>query len=81
MHEARARFEALVAEVGSGNTAQAWVCYHGHQNLSFGVANSVIAEEVARPYLARWPKMDRNAVVQGWAGVYSSFLLSHWPRS
>ena len=120
MHEARDRFEALVAEVGD----EAWVGYHGHQNLSFGVANSVIAhevgvrwidgslcalgagagnsptevlaavfdrlgidtgvdaaalidaaEDVVRPYLPRWPKMDRNAIVQGWAGVYSSFLL------
>lgn len=120
MHEAKARFEALVAEVGD----EAWVGYHGHQNLSFGVANSVLAyeagvryvdgslcalgagagnsptevlaavfdrldigtgldvlglldaaEEVVRPYLQRWPKMDRNAIVQGWAGVYSSFLL------
>jgi 4-hydroxy 2-oxovalerate aldolase len=120
MHEAKARFEALVAEVGD----EAWVGYHGHQNLSLGVANSVIAyesgvryidgsvcalgagagnsptevlaavfdrlgiatgldvsalldasEDVVRPYLHRWPKMDRNAIVQGWAGVYSSFLL------
>lgn len=120
MHDARARFEALVAEVGD----EAWVGYHGHQNMSLGVANSVIAyecgvryidgslcalgagsgnsptevlaamfdrlgvntgldvpamldaaEEVVRPYLLRWPKMDRNAIVQGWAGVYSSFLL------
>lgn len=120
MHEARTRFEALVAEVGD----QAWVGYHGHQNMSLGVANSVLAyeagvrqidgslcalgagagnsptevlaavfdrmgvdtgldvvglltaaEEVVRPYLHRWPKMDRNAIVQGWAGVYSSFLL------
>jgi 4-hydroxy 2-oxovalerate aldolase len=120
MHEAKARFEALVAEVGD----EAWVGYHGHQNLSLGVANSVLAqeagvryidgslcalgagagnsptevlaavfdrlgvdtgldvgalvdaaEEVVRPYLTRWPKMDRNAIVQGWAGVYSSFLL------
>jgi 4-hydroxy 2-oxovalerate aldolase len=120
MHEARARFEALVAEVGD----EAWVGYHGHQNISLGVANSVLAyeagvkqidgslcalgagsgnsptevlaavfdrlgiatgldvlgllsaaEEVVRPYLHRWPKMDRNAIVQGWAGVYSSFLL------
>jgi 4-hydroxy 2-oxovalerate aldolase len=120
MHEAKARFEALVAEVGD----EAWVGYHGHQNLSFGVANSVLAyeagvrqidgslcalgagsgnsptevlaavfdrlgvstgldvlgllaaaDEVVRPYLTRWPKMDRNAIVQGWAGVYSSFLL------
>ena len=120
MHEARARFDALVAEVGD----EAWVGYHGHQNMSMGVANSVVAheagvryidgslcalgagsgnsptevlaavfdrlgvdtgldvsalldaaEEVVRPYLPRWPKMDRNAIVQGWAGVYSSFLL------
>lgn len=120
MHEAQARFEALVAEVGD----EAWVGYHGHQNMSLGVANSVLAyeagvrqidgslcalgagagnsptevlaavfdrmgvdtgldvlglltaaEEVVRPYLHRWPKTDRNAIVQGWAGVYSSFLL------
>jgi 4-hydroxy 2-oxovalerate aldolase len=120
MHEAKARFEALVTEVGD----EAWVGYHGHQNLSLGVANSVLAyeagvryvdgslcalgagagnsptevlgsvfdrlgvstgldvlalldaaENVVRPYLTRWPKMDRNAIVQGWAGVYSSFLL------
>ena len=120
MHEAKDRFEALLAEVGD----EAWVGYHGHQNLSFGVANSVTAqrlgvryidgslcalgagagnsptevlaavfdrlgvdtgldvmgllraaEDVVRPYLNRWPKMDRNAIVQGWVGVYSSFLL------
>ncbi len=120
MHEAKARFDALVAEVGD----EAWVGYHGHQNMSLGVANSVLAyeagvryidgslcalgagagnsptevlaavfdrldvstgldvsaileaaEEVVRPYLHRWPKMDRNAIVQGWSGVYSSFLL------
>jgi 4-hydroxy 2-oxovalerate aldolase len=120
MHEAKARFEALVGEVGE----QALVGYHGHQNMGLGVANSVIAwetgvrsidgslcalgagsgnsptevlaavfdrlgahtgldvsalldaaEDVVRPYLLRWPKMDRNAIVQGWAGVYSSFLL------
>ncbi len=120
MDDARARFEALLAEVGD----DAWVGYHGHQNMSMGVANSVIAaelgvrqidgslcalgagsgnsptevlaavfdrlgvstgvdvaalldaaEDVVRPYLPRWPKMDRNAIVQGWAGVYSSFLL------
>jgi 4-hydroxy 2-oxovalerate aldolase len=120
MHEAKARFEALIAEVGD----EAWVGYHGHQNLSLGVANSVLAQEagvrcidgslcalgagagnsptevlaavfdrlcvdtgldilalldaaedIVLPYLRRWPKMDRNAIVQGWAGVYSSFLL------
>src|SRR5260370_18680181 len=41
MNEARARFEALVTEVGD----DAWVGYHGHQNVSMGVANSVIAYE------------------------------------
>lgn len=120
MHEAKERFEALLAEVGD----EALVGYHGHQNMTLGVANSVIAyetgvrsidgslcalgagagnsptevlaavfdrlnvdtgldvialldaaEDVVRPYLARWPKADRNAIVQGWAGVYSSFLL------
>jgi 4-hydroxy 2-oxovalerate aldolase len=120
MHEAKARFDALVAEVGD----EALVGYHGHQNVGMGVANSVLAyesgvrsidgslcalgagagnsptevlaavfdrlgvdtgldvlalldaaEDVVRPYLPRWPKMDRNAIVQGWAGVYSSFLL------
>ena len=120
MDDAKARFDALIDAVGD----DAWVGYHGHQNLSLGVANSVLAieagvkqidgslcalgagsgnsptevlaavldrmnidsgvdvpalldaaEEVVRPYLHRWPKMDRNAIVQGWAGVYSSFLL------
>jgi 4-hydroxy 2-oxovalerate aldolase len=120
MHEARARFDALVGEVGD----EALVGYHGHQNIGLGVANSVLAyeagvrsidgslcalgagagnsptevlaavfdrlgvatglnvlgvldaaEEVVKPYLPRWPTMDRNAIVQGWAGVYSSFLL------
>ncbi len=47
MHEARARFEALVAEVGD----EAWVGYHDHQNLSFGVANSVIAHEAGVRYI------------------------------
>ena len=118
--DAQVRVEALVREVGD----QAQVGFHGHQNLSLGIANSVLAfqngarqidgalcalgagagnsptevlaatfdhlgvetgvdvgaalaaaEEVVRPFLPRWPKMDRTAIVQGWAGVYSSFLL------
>ena len=118
--DAQVRVEALVREVGT----EAQVGFHGHQNLSLGVANSVLAfqngarqldgalcalgagagnsptevlaatfdhlgvatgldvgavlaaaEEVVRPFLPRWPKMDRTAIVQGWAGVYSSFLL------
>jgi 4-hydroxy 2-oxovalerate aldolase len=118
--DAQQRVQAMVAEIGG----DAQVGFHGHQNLSLGVANSVLAfqhgarqidgalcalgagagnsptevlaatfdhlgvrtgvdvgsvlaaaEEVVRPFLPRWPKMDRTAVVQGWAGVYSSFLL------
>ncbi|MGF1662769.1 MAG: 4-hydroxy-2-oxovalerate aldolase [Kineosporiaceae bacterium] len=120
MTEAKERIDAVHAEIGH----QAQVGFHGHQNLSLGVANSVLAfqsgarqidgslcalgagagnsptevlaatfdhlgvatgvdvggvldaaEEVVRPYLPRWPKADRTAIVQGWAGVYSSFLL------
>lgn len=114
------RIAAMVAEFGD----QAQVGYHGHQNLSFGVANSVLAyragarqidgslvalgagagnsptevlaatfeklgivtgvdkdalmdaaENVVKPYITRLPVMDRSSIVQGYAGVYSSFLL------
>jgi 4-hydroxy 2-oxovalerate aldolase len=117
---AQVRVAAMVAEIGH----QAQVGFHGHQNLSMGVANSVLAyqngarqidgalcalgagagnsptevlaatfdkldiatgvdvagvlaaaEDVVKPFLPRWPSMDRNAIVQGYAGVYSSFLL------
>jgi 4-hydroxy 2-oxovalerate aldolase len=120
LSEAQARVAALVAEVGSA----AEVGFHGHQNLSLGVANSVLAvqagarqvdgalcalgagagnsptevlaatfdrlgistglsvdgvlaaaEDVLRPLIPTLPWMDRSAVVQGYAGVYSSFLL------
>jgi 4-hydroxy 2-oxovalerate aldolase len=118
--DAQARVAALVAELG----AQAQVGFHGHQNLSLGVANSVLAvqggarqvdgalcalgagagnaptevlaatfaklgietgvdvdgvlaaaQDVLRPTLPRVPAADRSAIVQGYAGVYSSFLL------
>ncbi|MEV6912033.1 4-hydroxy-2-oxovalerate aldolase [Amycolatopsis sp. NPDC051071] len=120
LEDASERVAALVAEFGS----QAQVGYHGHQNLSFGVANSVLAcragarqidgslvalgagagnsptevlaatferlgirtgvdkdvlmeaaENVVKPYITRLPGMDRSSIVQGFAGVYSSFLL------
>lgn len=118
--EAQQRVSALVREIGR----DAQVGFHGHQNLSLGVANSVLAyqagarqldgalcalgagagnsptevlaavftrlgvhigidpsaaaaaaEDVVRPYIQRLPWMDRAAIVQGYAGVYSSFLL------
>jgi 4-hydroxy 2-oxovalerate aldolase len=33
------------------------------------------AENVVKKYLTRLPVMDRSSIVQGFAGVYSSFLL------
>lgn len=118
--DARARVEALVAELGD----DAQVGLHGHQNLCLGVANSLAAyqagarqidgtlcalgagagnsptevlaaafdrmgvrtgldlevllhaaAEVALPFIERLPWADRSSVVQGHAGVYSSFLL------
>jgi 4-hydroxy 2-oxovalerate aldolase len=120
LSDAQARVQALIAEIG----ADAQVGFHGHQNLSLGVANSVLAyqagakqldgalcalgagagnaptevlaatlaklgirtgvdtnavlaaaEEVVRPFIPRLPWMDRGAITQGYAGVYSSFLL------
>jgi 4-hydroxy 2-oxovalerate aldolase len=120
LEDARERVAALVKEIG----AEAEVGFHGHQNLSLGVANSVLAyqtgarqidgalcalgagagnaptevlaavfsrlqvptgldagavaaaaEDVVRPYVPRLPWMDRASIVQGYAGVYSSFLL------
>jgi len=118
--DAQTRVAALVTEIGT----QAQVGFHGHQNLSLGVANSVLAvqagarqvdgalcalgagagnaptevlaatfaklgietgvdvddvlaaaQDVLRPALPRVPFADRSAIVQGYAGVYSSFLL------
>lgn len=114
------RVSALVAELG--NDAQ--VGFHGHQNMSFGVANSVFAvragakqidgtlvalgagagnsptevlaaafdrleiktgvdvqglmaaaEDIVKPFITRMPVMDRASIMQGYAGVYSSFLI------
>ncbi|MEV7970946.1 4-hydroxy-2-oxovalerate aldolase [Sphaerisporangium sp. NPDC088356] len=114
------RVAAVVAEIG----AEAQVGFHGHQNLSLGVANSVLAyqagarqidgalcalgagagnsptevlaavyermgiptgielstvlaaaEEVVRPFIPKDPIADRSSIIQGRAGVYSSFLM------
>ncbi|WP_242907118.1 4-hydroxy-2-oxovalerate aldolase [Actinomadura terrae] len=118
--EAQERISALVREIGH----EAQVGFHGHQNLSLGVANSVLAQQngarqidgalcalgagagnsptevlvatferlgvptgvdvqgalaaaddVVKPFLHRLPFADRGAITQGYAGVYSSFLL------
>lgn len=120
LSDAQTRVRALVREIG----AEARVGFHGHQNLSLGVANSVLAyqggarqidgalcalgagagnaptevlaatferlgistgvdvqgamaaaEDVVKPFVPRLPWMDRSSIVQGYAGVYSSFLL------
>jgi len=119
--DAQDRVRAVVDEVARDG---AQVGFHGHQNLSLGVANSVLAyqagarqidgalcalgagagnsptevlaatfermgirtgvdlgevlsaaEEVVRPFVPRLPWMDRASITQGYAGVYSSFLL------
>ena len=33
------------------------------------------AEDVVRPFIPRLPWMDRASITQGYAGVYSSFLV------
>jgi 4-hydroxy 2-oxovalerate aldolase len=120
LSDAQERIQAVIAEV----VRDAQVGFHGHQNLSMGVANSVLAyqagakqidgalcalgagagnsptevlaatfermgirtgvdlrevlsaaEEVVRPFIPRLPWMDRSSITQGYAGVYSSFLL------
>jgi 4-hydroxy 2-oxovalerate aldolase len=120
LSEAQARVRALLEGIG----LHAQVGFHGHQNLSLGVANSVLAvqggarqidgalcalgagagnaptevltatfdrlgistgvdvqgvlaaaQDVLRPIVPRLPFADRSAIVQGHAGVYSSFLL------
>jgi 4-hydroxy 2-oxovalerate aldolase len=38
-------------------------------------ATLAAADEVVRPFLPRLPWTDRASIVQGYAGVYSSFLL------
>lgn len=117
---AQQRIQAVIDEISH----EAQVGFHGHQNLSMGVANSVLAyqagakqidgalcalgagagnsptevlaatyermgirtgidlgevlsaaEDVVRPFIPRLPWMDRASITQGYAGVYSSFLL------
>jgi 4-hydroxy 2-oxovalerate aldolase len=118
--DAQERVQSVINEI----SRDAQVGFHGHQNLSMGVANSVLAyqagarqvdgallalgagagnsptevlaatferlgvptgvdvqaalaaaEEIVKPMVPRIPHMDRSSIVQGYAGVYSSFLL------
>ena len=118
--DAQDRVQAVIDEIGP----QAQVGFHGHQNMSMGIANSVLAyqagarqvdgallalgagagnsptevlaatyarlgvptgvdvdkvlaaaEEIVKPIVPRLPHMDRSSITQGYAGVYSSFLL------
>jgi 4-hydroxy 2-oxovalerate aldolase len=120
LSDAQQRIQAVLDEIGE----EAQVGFHGHQNLSLGIANSVLAyqagakqidgalcalgagagnsptevlaatfermgvrtgvdlgevlsaaEDVVRPFIPRLPWMDRASITQGYAGVYSSFLL------
>jgi 4-hydroxy 2-oxovalerate aldolase len=120
LSDAQVRVQAVLDEIGK----EAQVGFHGHQNLSMGVANSVLAfqagarqidgalcalgagagnaptevvaatfermgivtgvdvdgvlaaaQDVVRPIIPRLPYMDRSSIIQGYAGVYSSFLL------
>ena len=120
LSDAQQRIRAVLDEIGH----EAQVGFHGHQNLSLGIANSVLAyqagakqidgalcalgagagnsptevlaatfermgirtgvdlgevlsaaEDVVRPFIPRLPWMDRASITQGYAGVYSSFLL------
>lgn len=120
LDDAQQRIRAVIGEIGH----EAQVGFHGHQNLSMGIANSVLAyqagakqidgalcalgagagnsptevlaatferlgirtgvdlgevlsaaEDVVRPFVPRLPWMDRASITQGYAGVYSSFLL------
>ncbi len=121
LSDAQERIQAVLDEIGRDG---AQVGFHGHQNLSLGIANSVLAyqagakqidgalcalgagagnsptevlaatfermgiktgvdlgevlsaaEDVVRPFIPRLPWMDRASITQGYAGVYSSFLL------
>ena len=70
MHQARDRFEALVAEVGN----EAWVGYHGHQNINLGIANSVIAAEVG-------VRLHRRVAVRAGCRARATRRPRSWGRS
>jgi 4-hydroxy 2-oxovalerate aldolase len=64
---------------GAGNApTEVLVAVFDHLGVSTGInVNGALAaaEDVVRPFIPRLPWMDRASIVQGYAGVYSSFLL------
>jgi 4-hydroxy-2-oxovalerate aldolase len=64
---------------GAGNTpTEVLVAVCAKQEVHTGIetfAMMDVAEEVVRPIIARLPTVDRAALILGYAGVYSSFLL------
>ncbi|MGQ0617457.1 MAG: 4-hydroxy-2-oxovalerate aldolase [Acidimicrobiia bacterium] len=68
---------ALGAGSGNSNT-EILTAVFDRVGIKTGIDLSMItaaAEEVVRPYMLREPVIDRNAIMMGYAGVYSSFLL------
>ena len=64
---------------GAGNSpTEALAATFDRMGIVTGVdvhATLAAADEVVKPYLPRLPWTDRASIVQGYAGVYSSFLL------
>ena len=64
---------------GAGNSpTEVLVAVFDRLGIATGIALQPIlaaAEEVVRPMAIRDPFMDRGAIIQGYYGVYSSFLL------
>lgn len=64
---------------GAGNSpTEVLAAVFARLGVSTGIDLAAIldaAQDVVRPYIKREPTMDRNSVIMGYAGVYSSFLL------
>jgi 4-hydroxy 2-oxovalerate aldolase len=64
---------------GAGNSpTEVLAAVYARLGVATGIDLGAIldaAEDVVRPYIKREPTMDRNSVIMGYAGVYSSFLL------
>ncbi|MEV6101294.1 hypothetical protein [Nocardia sp. NPDC051981] len=67
------------AIVGPGNIGtEVLATVFDRLGVRTGVDKDVLlsaAEEVVKPHITRLPVMDRSSIVQGYAGVYPSFLL------